>query len=493
MTSITGYGGVSQIGGNMFLVESKGTKIMMDFGMNFSEEGKFFDEYMNPRTCNSLIDLTELGMLPKIDGIYRQDYAKHMGIGGDEETSIDAVLLTHAHIDHCGYLNFLRPEIPIYCSNESKTILQNFDDTNGGQYLTFKENFQVYDNRNGEKSRARSDKTARPRNVISVKDNKKFSIDSIDVTPIPIDHSIPGVFGFILNTPDATIANTADMRLHGRQPEKTEGFIEKCGESSLDLLMCEGTRIDKEPSYTELDVETKSAEIISETENLVVCSYPIRDLDRFMSMYNAAKRSNRFLTIDTKQAYLLKLFNDNPELHGMYPNPTDVHLKILIHKGKWGLVDKNLEHFSERQLPMDYYEWEKEFLDYTNAIDYRDVQKQQKQTVLYCSDFKLQQLIDIKPDSDSSYIRSSTEPFDIEMRLKSELIKNWLEHFGLISSKRSWNQIHVSGHGDGEQIAKVVKGADAKQVFPIHTEHPEMFKKISDKTKIITENVRYEV
>ena len=39
MTSITGYGGVSQIGGNMFLVESKGTKIMMDFGMNFSEEG----------------------------------------------------------------------------------------------------------------------------------------------------------------------------------------------------------------------------------------------------------------------------------------------------------------------------------------------------------------------------------------------------------------------------------------------------------------------
>ena len=143
MTSITGYGGVAQIGGNMFLVESKGTKIMMDFGMNFSEEGKFFDEYMNPRTCNSLIDLTELGMLPKIDGLYRQDYAKHMGMGGDEETSIDAVLLTHAHIDHCGYLNFLRPEIPIYCSNESKTILQNFDDINGGQYLTIKENFQI--------------------------------------------------------------------------------------------------------------------------------------------------------------------------------------------------------------------------------------------------------------------------------------------------------------------------------------------------------------
>ena len=110
MTKLTCFGGVSQIGGNKFLIESNGTRILMDFGMNFAEEGKFFDEYMGPRTCNSLADMSELGMLPKIEGLYRRDYAKHMGFGGNEDTSVDAVLLTHAHIDHVGDLETLKDQ-----------------------------------------------------------------------------------------------------------------------------------------------------------------------------------------------------------------------------------------------------------------------------------------------------------------------------------------------------------------------------------------------
>ena len=119
MTEITFYGGVKDIGGNKFLVDDKGTKIFMDFGMSFTEEGKFFAQFLNARTSNSLIDMFEMGLLPKIKGLYRQDYAEHMGFDGKEETEIDAVLLTHAHVDHCAYISYLRPDIPIYCSEES--------------------------------------------------------------------------------------------------------------------------------------------------------------------------------------------------------------------------------------------------------------------------------------------------------------------------------------------------------------------------------------
>jgi len=45
MTSLTFYGGVKEIGGNKILLEDKGTKIFLDFGMSFGRRGKFFEEF----------------------------------------------------------------------------------------------------------------------------------------------------------------------------------------------------------------------------------------------------------------------------------------------------------------------------------------------------------------------------------------------------------------------------------------------------------------
>ena len=149
MTDITFHGGVNDIGGNKFLVEDKGTKVFMDFGMSFTQEGQFFSQFLNARTSNSLNDLFELGILPKIKGLYRRDYAKHMDFDGTEDTEIDAILLTHAHVDHCAYIPYLRPDIPIYCSEESKLIMQNFDETGSDQYLTLKERFRIHEGKNG--------------------------------------------------------------------------------------------------------------------------------------------------------------------------------------------------------------------------------------------------------------------------------------------------------------------------------------------------------
>jgi ribonuclease J len=73
--------------------------------------------------------------------------------------------------------------------------------------------------------------------------------------------------------------------------------------------------------------------------------------------------------------------------------------------------------------------------------------------VFYCSDFQLQELIDIRPQ-DSVYIRSSTEPFDDDMSLDQERVKRWLVHFGLVKKDEDWNHIHVSGHDSGDQIKR---------------------------------------
>jgi ribonuclease J len=206
-TNITFYGGVHEIGGNKFLVEDKGTKVFLDFGMQMSKVNDYFSEFLNPRGLNGMGDLFEFGLLPKIKGLYRQDYAKHMGFDGDEETDFDCVILTHAHVDHAAYIHYLRPDIPIHCSEATKLVMQAFQDTGSNEdYITFKKNFQIYKNDKGQMSRGKGEDFQQPRKIEQFRnDGKTVKIDSIEVEPLPVDHSIPGVNGLILHTSNGSV------------------------------------------------------------------------------------------------------------------------------------------------------------------------------------------------------------------------------------------------------------------------------------------------
>ncbi|MGB6464211.1 MAG: MBL fold metallo-hydrolase [Nitrosotalea sp.] len=485
MTSLTFYGGINEIGGNKFLVEDRGTRVFLDFGMQMGKANSFFAEFLQPRTLAGMGDLMEFGLLPKLKGLYRKDYSKHANLDDDHkaETNYDAVLLTHAHIDHCAYIHYLRPEIPIYCTEATKLIMQTFQDTGGDdEYITYKENFRIYENKNGEMSRARDEKNREiiPRDIRLITPFKKFNIDSIEIEPVPVDHSLPGVCGFIIHTSKASIGYTADIRFHGRRKEESEKFIEKSTSSDLDHMLCEGTRIDQPSSSTEFDVEKDVKDVINSTKNLVVVSYPTRDLDRLLSFYNAAKETGRQLVIDLKQAYLLRLFQNSENYKGVYPKIEDETIKIYIPRKSWGLVNKDVEYWTEKQILGDYDIWERDFIDMKNAINYTDVSSKQKDYMFYCSDYRLQELIDVRPEPDSSYVRSSTEPFDNEMRLDHERIKRWLVHFGLLTKEENWNVMHVSGHGSRDQIKHVVQDTKCKSLVPIHTVHEDYFKQWHD-------------
>lgn len=491
LTSITFYGGVDEIGGNKFLVEDKNTRIFLDFGMQMGKAGKYFSEFLQPRKLNGMGDYFEFGLLPRLSGLYRTDYSKHTKFQNDyqKETAFDAILLTHAHVDHAAYIHFLRPDIPIYCTEATKLIMQAFEDTGSDeQYLTYKENFKIYENRNGEQSRANKEEhreqISRPIKII--KPFKKFQIDSIEVEPIPVDHSLPGVCGFILHTSKGSFGYTADLRFHGRRGLETEKFVEKCANSDLDRLLCEGTRINKTESETESDVERTVSNAINGAKKLAIVSYPVRDLDRFLSIYNSAKQAGRYLAIDMKQAYLLQLFESSVDYAGIYPKLDDPIIRIFTSRKSWGLIDKDPGDFSEKLVLADYDKWERPFVHENNSIDYRDIAKNQKDYVMYCSDYKLQDLIDVRPDEGSSYIRSSTEPFDDEMYYDHLRIKEWLIHFGLIKSEGDWLVSHVSGHGAQDEIKKIVDGSNAKSLVPIHTQHSDYFEKWHNKVEKVS-------
>ncbi len=493
-TRITFYGGMNEIGGNKFLLEDKGTRVFLDFGLQMGLHGRYYDMMMAPRDGSALGDLFEFELLPRIHGIYRKDYTRHLSHGPNpgwfeddyrSDDYIDGVLLTHAHVDHCDYLHYLRPNIPVYCTEATKLIMQALQDTGAGSkdLTRYREHFAMRLNSKNEPGWAvsgagRHPRDERDRNLSLIKPYKKYRIDSIEFEALPVDHSLPGACAFIIHTSAGSIGYTGDLRFHGRRRTETERFLAECGGNDLDYLLCEGTRVDVRSSPTEEDVEVDAGEIIRGTERLSVVSYPVRDLDRFVSLYNAAVGAGREMVIDFKQAYLLAQFEDSSENSGTYPRLDDPHIRLFLPRMGKGLAGSQNDEWDERLLRKDYAsKWKQELLDGKAAhATYREIASDPKRYVLYCSDFGLQQLVDIRPGEGSSYIHSSTEPFSDEMELDHNRIRRWLAHFKLIASEKSWITLHVSGHGTGDQIQRVVREAGARRLVPIHTQRADRFR-----------------
>src|SRR3972149_2577987 len=112
-TSLTFYGGVNEIGGNKILVQDGDTRVFFDFGMSYAMKKQFYSPpFLSPRSEKSL---QEFGILPKIEGIYRFD---------PKPPAVDAVFISHGHLDHSAYLSFIKREIPVYCGETTQIILQ---------------------------------------------------------------------------------------------------------------------------------------------------------------------------------------------------------------------------------------------------------------------------------------------------------------------------------------------------------------------------------
>jgi ribonuclease J len=60
--------------------------------------------------------------------------------------------------------------------------------------------------------------------------------------------------------------------------------------------------------------------------------------------------------------------------------------------------------------------------------------------------------------------------------LSQERVDNWLDKFGM-----ERYQIHCSGYANGKDLFEIMKAIDAKMLFPIHTEHLEMYVRVTRK------------
>ncbi len=139
---ITVYDGANTIGGNKILLEDRGAAVLLDFGTSFSARFRYFEEFLVPRSRAGLLDLIHMGLLPPLHGLYRSDLENGDGkvweraqrFPAYRACHVDAVLLSHAHIDHCGYLSFLDLRIPIVATAMTAYLCKAIQDCGAYQF-----------------------------------------------------------------------------------------------------------------------------------------------------------------------------------------------------------------------------------------------------------------------------------------------------------------------------------------------------------------------
>jgi ribonuclease J len=424
----TPLGGVGEIGGNKFLVEDGDTRILLDFGMSYSDRRRFYSEpLLSPRDERELF---EFGMLPKFQGLYRFE---------ETEPSVEAVFLSHSHGDHSACISFLNRKIPVYCGETTATIIRALYETrtksleadiSGLSFNTFKT-------------------------------GSKIKLGSIEVEPIHVDHSVPAAYGFLVHTSEGALVYTGDLRAHGTRAEMTDDFIERAREVRARALLAEGTNLIGATLTTEAEVQSKVSSIVRTSSRIVLTDFSNVDVDRFRTFYNAAKENGRVLAVSLRQAYLLsKLAGEGK-----------INIPDVAH-------DENVVVYQRSKKR--YFEWEKSVLSFQNVVEASDIRDRQSNTVLVSSTRDLKELVEIRPEPGSCFILSISEPFTEEQEFEFERVVNWLDHFGL-----PMYHVHCSGHIMPGELKEALERIEPEMVYPIHTEHPELYAKfVSDRAKV---------
>ena len=498
------YDGAGVLGGNMFLLEDQGTRVMIDTGPCPDRMNRLYDWPAGPRRFDPLGELTRLGVLPhpddamglhgiNFDGVYRQDYLRQMGRKPTPEPTIDGVYISHAHMDHIGGLHYYRPDIPVYMDRHTKRIAYALGKTG----LPYNE-FVDFTYSSGEALKLRDDGSTRltgdavtvSRDIRRIEPPKRFKIGNIEFEPFYVDHSMPGTCALIIYTSIGPIGYTADIRLRGRRREDTERFIEACAKAKLRYLLCEGSLIWKKHPGVEDDVVQHIYTFAKRTPGLLVVSCPPRDLDRVKSFHMVAQELGRTLVNDVNQNHLLELFGGEFE----YPRPDSENMGVYLPRQNRGMLDAG--NPNEEQ---DYSRWLRQYIDHPRRVTAEDIRKNPGRYILNMPGQRRKWLLDLEPPPGSGYVRSHPEPFTEGMMADEKTLREWLKMFNLLvdtgdrAKNDLWDagmefavpQVHVTGHMSLEDTGYLLNAIDPDIFVPIHEQRSEahLFGQVFDRAR----------
>ena len=493
MVSITVYDGATGIGGNKIFVEENGRGVFLDFGKNFGKYGQFYEEFLKSRDTRGIHDLMYLDLLPKLN-IYRPDLIPaDLSVSQYPSLNIAAVLLSHAHMDHCGNIGMLRKDIPIVATPESIVIMKGMQDTAGTSletdtaYFSFRQpadDLGLFLGSVADMSYQGKDFccTEQPSEALASFLSRKPGQDGkrakklepgkcccfdnaalpFEISAHPVDHSIFGATAYILRG-ETTIAYTGDFRLHGKNERATRDFVSKARDASV--LITEGTRAgpSEEERTTEQSVCETCRESVESSSGLVIADFSPRNFERLETFQEIARKAGRELVAMAKDVYMLH------NLQCISGSCTTEGLSIYSE-----IVDKSRRKWEQEVVQTNYGE---------RYVNHEAIRDNPGSYILCFSFFDMKHLLDIKPEG-GTYIYSGCEAFNEEMEIDFMRLWHWLKRFNIdpcgfsVDEKEALcfdGRYHASGHASGEDIAWAIEQIDPDWILPIHTENRDWF------------------
>jgi ribonuclease J len=442
MISLSFFGGVGEIGGTKILLTDVDSKIWLDFGRSFTMGEDYYTRWLQPRSSNGLGDYFEFNLLPKISNLYSKKMLEKTDLKyGDPQ--FDAVFITHAHADHVSDIQFIDPLIPIYTGAGTKIFMEAMEKTSSFT------NYGIHDYK-------------------TFRTGDKIQLNSIEIKPIHVDHSIPAAYGYIIYTSEGCVVYTGDLRNHGPRYDMTQEFLEAAEDSKPMVMITEGTRMadkDRRKNLSEKQVQKgvyEKCQRADKNKKTIYYTHGPRDMDRLRTFYSIAKTCNRKLIVNTKTAFLLNRLVEDKHLNLPDPHTDDI-VSIYFKKKRSGKYDDK-----------DYYTWEREFLD--KLITPQDLKKNPESYIVSLNFYDFAELIDIRPEPRSFFIYSMSEHFG-EENIEEKVMHNWLQHFSL-----QYHQLHASGHLSRQELSEAIEKINPKKLFPVHTENPNMFIEFHNQT-----------
>ena len=504
MTSITIYDGANTIGGNKIYLEENRKGVFLDFGMNFKKYGSYFQEFLSSRGIRGIYDLVQLNLIPKLN-IYRKDLIPtDFDVSKFPKLNLNAILLSHAHMDHFGNIGLLNPEYPIIASPSTLMLLKGILDCStpilGSDVAYYSIKRHKKDGRILETDRNKdigrdfictesfSEKFT-DFMATSVKGRKTFEKGNVshlkdypsdyEITAFEVCHSIFGATAYLISG-DVTIAYTGDFRLHGKKGKMSEKFIIQAKDASI--LIIEGTRTAKEDINESEDLVYDNCRRTAElAKGLIIADFSARNFERLEIFQKISNKVGRSLVISSKDAYLLNALE------------------------KADGIKRTKDTFVYGELRASQRYWEDRFLKEEFDIQYIDPKKISKEpeNFLICfSLFDMKNLLDIKPQA-GTYIYSSSEAFEEESEFDFVRLNNWLKYFGfrvygfeIVEEEdkikpKFMKGFHASGHASKRDIRWAIEKIDPDIIIPVHTDNPSWFSENFDNVALLKDGETY--